>query len=69
MLTKNEWSAATLFLVLAKFKSDLILGDVLFAIGGFDGKQFLKSIEYLNCNKLNDGWSMFHKQSDFEFLA
>ncbi|CAF0709971.1 unnamed protein product [Brachionus calyciflorus] len=44
------------------------IGDILFAIGGFDGKSFLKTIEYLNCNNLNNGWSMYHKQNDFEFL-
>ena len=37
----------------------------MFAVGGFDGKSFLRTIEYLNVNKLDAGWSLFHKQSDF----
>lgn len=45
-----------------------LTGDILFAIGGFDGKSFLKTIEYLNCNNLDQGWSMYHKSIDFDFL-
>jgi N-acetylneuraminic acid mutarotase len=45
------------------------IGDILFAVGGFDGKAFLKNIEYLNCNDTSNGWSMYHRQNDFENLA
>jgi influenza virus NS1A-binding protein len=38
-----------------------LIGDYLFAVGGFDGKSFLKTIEYLNINDLNAGWSIHHK--------
>lgn len=44
------------------------IGDILFAVGGFDGKSFLKTIEYLNVNNINSGWSMYHKLADFDFL-
>lgn len=37
------------------------IGNYLFAVGGFDGKSFLKTIEYLNVNDLNAGWSIYHK--------
>jgi influenza virus NS1A-binding protein len=36
-------------------------GNYLFAVGGFDGKQFLRTIEYLNCDDLAPGWSIYHK--------
>lgn len=42
------------------------IGDILFAVGGFDGKSFLKSIEYLNCKNLNNGWSMYYRSNDFQ---
>lgn len=45
------------------------IDDILFAIGGFDGKSFLKTIEYLNCKSLDDGWSLYYKPSDFEYLV
>jgi len=45
---------------------NLFKGDILFAVGGYDGKSFVKSIEYLNCKNVNSGWSLFHKPSDFE---
>ena len=44
------------------------IGDILFAVGGFDGKSFLKSIEYLNCANQEAGWSMYYKPDDFRFL-
>ena len=44
------------------------LGDILFATGGFDGKSFLKTIEYLNVGAPNEGWSLYFKPVDFEFL-
>ena len=42
-------------------------GNVLYAVGGFDGKTFLRTIEYLNCNNINNGWSMYYKQGDVDF--
>lgn len=41
------------------------IGNNLFAVGGFDGKSFLRTIEYLNINNMDSGWTLFHKQSDF----
>lgn len=41
------------------------IGNNLFAVGGFDGKSFLRTIEYLNIKNLEAGWSLFHKQHDF----
>jgi hypothetical protein len=38
------------------------------AVGGFDGKSFLKTIEYLNVRHLNNGWSLYYKPDDFEAL-
>ena len=37
------------------------IGDYLFAVGGFDGKSFLKTIEYLKISDLEAGWSVYHK--------
>jgi hypothetical protein len=44
----------------------LFLGDYLFAVGGFDGKQFLRTIEYLNCNDLAAGWCIYYKHQKNE---
>lgn len=41
------------------------IGNNLFAVGGFDGKSFLRTIEYLNINNMESGWSLYHKQHDF----
>jgi len=37
------------------------IGNILFAVGGFNGKSFLRTIEYLDCTELNIGWSMYNK--------
>ena len=44
------------------------IGHILFAVGGFDGKSFLRTIEYFDIKNPQNGWSMFHKPVDFEFL-
>lgn len=41
------------------------IGNNLFAVGGFDGKSFLRTIEYLNINNMESGWTLFHRQHDF----
>jgi len=45
------------------------LGNVLFAVGGFNGKTFLRTIEYLDVNDTNLSWSMYHKPAVFELFS
>lgn len=41
------------------------IGNNLFAVGGYDGKSFLRSIECLNIKNMDAGWSLFHRPHDF----